>query len=246
MTAGAAQQAAPPAMLTSLQQYGRILRARAAAARFEPTIARLYRKYRAYTMVPRRIFAENLRLCRRLSRSPGCIVECGVWRGGMTAAMAEVLGSERRYYLFDSFEGLPPARAIDGAQALAWQADTTGAFYYDNCRAEQAFAEAAMKRSGARSYTLVKGWFKDTLPGFVLAEPIAILRLDADWYDSTLECLTHLYPRVRTGGLVIVDDYFHWDGCARAVHDFLSRHALCDRIRESRGVGFIEKRAGDG
>jgi O-methyltransferase len=226
------------------QRFGRRLVERAGAAWFERTVARLYRKYRAFTMVPRSSFGDSLRLCRNLRASPGCVVECGVWRGGMSAAMAEVLGPGRAYYLFDSFQGLPPAQPIDGPHALAWQANPNGAYYYDNCKADSGFAEEAMKCSGASSYKLVKGWFKATLPGFVPPEPILVLRLDADWYDSTRDCLSHLYPYVRVGGVIIIDDYYVWDGCARAVHEFLSSHALTERIRQTRrGVAYIRKQA---
>jgi len=70
---------------------------------------KLYHKYRDFTMLLYENFALNLELCERFKDVKGCIVECGVWRGGMSAAMAEVLGYERTYYLFDSFEGLPQA-----------------------------------------------------------------------------------------------------------------------------------------
>ena len=67
-------------------------------------------------------YVNNLELCFEYKRIPGCVVECGVWRGGMSAGMAEVLGVERNYFLFDSFEGLPPAREdLDGTAAVAWQ-----------------------------------------------------------------------------------------------------------------------------
>jgi O-methyltransferase len=61
---------------------------------------------------------------------------------------------------------------------------------------------------------------------------IALLRLDGDWYESTMACLDALYDRVVPGGLVIIDDYYTWDGCARAVHDFLSRRGVSARIRQ--------------
>lgn len=64
-------------------------------------------------------YVENLRLARWVGQVRGSIIECGTWRGGMIAGIADVLGRDRRYYLFDSFEGLPPAKEIDGAAALA-------------------------------------------------------------------------------------------------------------------------------
>jgi len=191
-------------------------------------------------MVPYALFFDNLTLCQRHA-VPGCVVECGVWRGGMSGAMADALPG-RRHYLLDSFEGLPPAKAIDGERAIAWQAAVDSPIYFDNCRAEQAYAQKAMAMSRARSFELVAGWFDKTLPTFKPQEPIAVLRLDGDWYDSTLVCLQHLYPMVPVGGLIIIDDYHTWDGCTRAVHDYLSANQLRDRIRQSRrGVCYILK-----
>ena len=202
----------------------------------------LYVKYHDYTMLPSNIFLGNLDLCREYAKIEGCVVECGVWRGGMSAAMAEVLGPHRAYYLFDSFEGLPPAKDIDGNAALAWQKDTTSPLYFDNCRAEMSFAQKAMSLSYVKEYHLIKGWFAETLPFFNPPAPIAILRLDGDWYDSTFQCLTHLYHWVAPGGVIIVDDYYAWEGCARAVHDFLSTNKISDRIRTSAaGVCYLVK-----
>jgi O-methyltransferase len=182
----------------------------------------IYRKYRPYTMLHEGKYVNNLELCFEFMETPGCVVECGVWRGGMIAGMAEVLGPKRDYFLFDSFAGLPPAREeLDGAAAVAWQNNTKSPTYYDNCTASKEEATAAMQLSGATSFSLVKGWFNETLPGFAPPSYIAVLRLDADWYDSTRVCLENLYPHVAPGGIVIVDDYYNWDGCARAVNEFL-------------------------
>lgn len=96
-----------------------------------------------------------------------------------------------------------------------------------------------MARAGVRTPTLVRGWFRDTLPGFMPAEPIRVLRLDADWYESTRDCLAALYPRVAPGGLILLDDYYTWDGCTRAVHEYVAGQ---DRIRQSpHGVAYILK-----
>ena len=201
---------------------------------------RIAYKYRAYTMVPKRALIDNLLLAGRVSQLPGCVVECGVWRGGMTAGIAEILGPDRHYYLFDSFEGLPPAQEIDGAEAIRWQREGTSPHYHDNCAAEIAFARKAMAMSPATRVTFKQGWFQDTLAGLVPAERIAILRLDADWYESTIQCLEALYQYIAVGGLILIDDYYTWEGCAKAVHDFLSSHKLPDRIRHSAsGVCYI-------
>lgn len=205
----------------------------------------LHLKYREFTMIGNTTFADNLVLCHDRGRSiAGCVVECGVWRGGTSAAMAEVMGSARPYYLFDSFEGLPPANIEkDGAAAVAYQADKDSPLYHDNCSAEIGFAERAMALSGSRDVKMIKGWFSETLPSFKPSQPIAVLRLDGDWYDSIMVCLQNLYQHVAPGGLIIFDDYYTWDGCCRALHDFLSRHQLTERIQHTpNGVAYLVKR----
>ena len=185
---------------------------------------RLHAKYRNFTMIPASTYAKNLMLVRGVRSVAGCVVECGTWRGGMIAGIADVLGPEREYFLFDSFEGLPPPRDIDGAAARAWQADVNGPLYYNNGRASEDEARQAMHMSSARRFTVVKGWFDRTLPQFAPPAPIALLRIDADWYDSVKVCLTSLHARMAEDGLIIIDDYGAWDGCVKATHEFL--HSL--------------------
>lgn len=203
----------------------------------------LYRRFKGFTMIPSCVFVENLALAARVKQVEGCIVECGVWRGGMSAAIAALLGPKRKYYLFDSFEGLPPAKEIDGAAALAWQQDKESPFYYGNCSASCELAIQAMGIAGATEFEIVPGWFNETVPAYQFEEPIALLRLDADWYESTMICLENLFDRVAPGGLVIIDDYYAWDGCSRAVHDFLSCKSATERIRSMGSVCFLIKAA---
>src|SRR5436309_2758654 len=81
----------------------------------------IYRKYRKFSMVPEKSYIGNLRLCHEFRKVEGCIVECGVWRGGMSAGISEILGGDRRYILFDSFEGLPEPKELDGKAAHDWK-----------------------------------------------------------------------------------------------------------------------------
>ena len=162
----------------------------------------------------------------------GMVVECGTWKGGTIAGMARVLGDGREYVLFDSFEGLPPAREIDGETALSWQADTESPQFYDNCRADEVDAIAAMDIAGVKNYDIVKGWFDQSVPSYCWKSPIAILRLDGDWYNSTLTCLEHLFPRVQKNGIIIIDDYYDFEGCSKAVHDYLSKKKRSECIRQ--------------
>jgi O-methyltransferase len=202
---------------------------------------KIYHAYHEYTMIPKELYIDNLKLVNDFSGVKGCVVECGVWRGGMSAGMAELL-PEREFYLFDSFEGLPKAREIDGENAIAWQKNTAGETYFDNCAAEMGFAEKAMRKSGA-IHKLIKGWFNETLPQAIFSSEIAVLRLDADWYDSTKACLVNLYPKVAKGGVIILDDYYAWDGCSRALHDYLSENLSVSRIHSTAmGVAYVVKK----
>lgn len=201
---------------------------------------RILRKYSDFTMIPRVLYKENLYIASKV-KVRGDVVECGSWRGGMVAGIAELLGNNRTYFLYDSFEGLPPAKDIDGANAIAWQKDTTGIYYFDNCTADIKDAEKAMKLARV-PFQCVKGWFQDTVPKNSVGQ-IALLRLDGDWYDSTMVCLKYFYPKVATGGIIIIDDYSAWDGCSRAVHDYLSSIQSKSRIDRGskQGVAFIVK-----
>jgi O-methyltransferase len=193
------------------------------------------------TMVERRRFLDNVALIRRGRLVPGDLVECGVWRGGMSAAMAWAVRG-RHSVLFDSFEGLPDPKSIDGPSALRW---------YNReheqqavLSAEEAWAMSAMKRVGQADFELIKGWFSDTVPAWAKKQrPIAVLRLDADWYDSTILCLEKLWPLVSSGGVIIIDDYYTWDGCSKAVHDYLSRIKAEERLETSgHGTAYIVRR----
>jgi O-methyltransferase len=202
---------------------------------------RLYNKYSDYTMIPEINYVTNLELAYKYAKQiEGDIVECGVWKGGMIAGIAEVLGSNRTYYLFDSFEGLPEVKEIDGDTAKRWQQNTIAENYYNNCRAAMEDAETAMKRTHC-NYRFIKGWFNETLPGFEMRNRIALLRLDGDWYESTMDCLKYLYPGLADKGLLLIDDYFAWEGCSRAVHDYLSEINSTSRIRTCGDICYIIK-----
>ena len=174
-------------------------------------------------MVSNARYISNLRIAEQVKNVPGVVVECGTWRGGMIAGIADVLGSKRRYYLFDSFEGLPPAQEIDGTDALAWQADKSAPNYYNNCAASEQEAREAMSRSSAVDYRIIKGWFNSTLSKMDPGEKIALLRVDADWYDSTKCILDNFGHRVVPGGIVIVGDYYIWEGCTIAVNEYAAQ-----------------------
>lgn len=205
---------------------------------------KLFNKYQKYTMVPEYYFHQNLALCMQYKNVSGDIVECGVWKGGMSAAIADSLNSNKHFHLFDSFEGLPAASEKDGKMAIDWQQNEHGSTFYNNCSAEEKHAIDVMSYSKAKNnFTTVKGWFNETLPNYPFKNGISILRLDGDWYDSSMTCLDSLFHQVNPGGLIIIDDYNTWEGCSKAVHDFLSKNQSKDKILTFRDtVHYIQKK----
>lgn len=162
---------------------------------------------------------------------PGDIVECGVWRGGSMQACARTLlaagETERDLYLFDTYEGMTPPTAEDlrrdgrPAQELL---DAQG-----KDRPIWAVASLEDVRAGFDTVPYpkervhyVRGRVEDTVPGQA-PEQISILRLDTDWYASTKHELEHLYSRLVSGGVLLIDDYGYWQGSRQAVDEFLDK-----------------------
>lgn len=201
---------------------------------------RIARRVQPYSMVPPVGIEFLVRAVHRIidNKVPGVFVECGVWQGGCAAAMMLAQNKKRpptvprEIHLFDSFEGLPPAREEDGYEAMNWQEmEESDVKAWDNCIASidtvrQNFNTLNMDLS---LFHFHKGWFEETVPQTAAEHPdlkISLLRLDGDWYESTRICLETLYPMVAEGGMVIIDDYYRWEGCTWAVHEFLARHRL--------------------
>ncbi len=164
-------------------------------------------------------------------RVEGCIVECGVWRGGSSMAVALTLLQEgvddRNLYLFDTFEGMTPPtdldRTADGTLAkthLEKDTDKTGYWCVAGLQDVQRNMASTGYPEGRIHY--IKGPVEQTLPGHSPTAPIALLRLDTDWYESTRHELIHLFPRLTQGGILIVDDYGHWAGARKAVDEYLA------------------------
>lgn len=187
-----------------------------------------------YTMVGFERLINAYDLVRRAEEQKlrGAIVECGVFKGGSAAMMTMAASPERKVWLFDSFEGLPEPTVEDGAMAVEYAGDrASGALEpIGQCVGplevvkELFFDKLHVDRSRVE---IRQGWFQDTLPtARHEIGPIAVLRLDGDWYDSTKVCLDNLYDLVISGGFVIIDDYGYWEGCRRAVDEFLAARGL--------------------
>jgi O-methyltransferase len=151
---------------------------------------------------------------------PGDFAECGIWRGGVVALMRAALDaygdSTRHVWGADSFDGLPPPdpARYPADEGYDWSAVDALKVTADDVRANLA-------RYGlldARVH-LLEGWFEDTLPSAPI-DRLAVLRVDADLYQSTMDVLTALEPKVSAGGFVIIDDYNGWEPCRQAVDDY--------------------------
>ncbi|MFI7238537.1 TylF/MycF/NovP-related O-methyltransferase [Streptomyces cyaneofuscatus] len=162
---------------------------------------------------------------------PGDIVECGVWRGGSMQACARTLLSvgedERELYLFDTYEGMTPPTAEDLRRDGCPAQELLDAQGKDRPIWAVASLEDVQAGFGHVPYPkervhYVQGRVEDTVPGQA-PEQIAILRLDTDWYASTKHELEHLYSRLVSGGVLLIDDYGYWQGSRQAVDEFLDK-----------------------
>jgi predicted O-methyltransferase YrrM len=209
---------------------------RTAPVDFSSDDVALLERVRPYTMTtPERVFsAANAARYVADANIPGALVECGVWRGGSSMAMALALLSrgvtDRDLYLFDTYEGMsaPTDADLDHAGRPArekFEQTRTGDDTAAWCAAPLDDVRANLAQTGypAGRVHLVKGKVEDTLPGGA-PEQIALLRLDTDWYESTKHELETLYPRLVSGGVLILDDYGHWQGSRRAVDEYLAAH----------------------
>jgi hypothetical protein len=189
----------------------------------------------ALTMTPR-VRLDNSRYCVEdaITRGvPGDLLEAGVWRGGMAIFLRAVLAAhgitDRRVWVADSFQGLPepderrfPREAK--AHASRMMTEDFAHLAVPEADVRDNFAAFGLLDDQVR---FLVGWFKDTLPAAPINR-LAVLRLDGDYYQSTMDTLTALYDKVSPGGYVIIDDYGErlWTYCRRAVDEF----------REQRGI----------
>jgi len=157
---------------------------------------------------------------------PGDFIEAGAWRGGATIFMRAVLKAQgitdRRVWVADSFEGLPPPdeKAYPADKGMALNKDNLFAVSLQDV--QDNFARFGLLDAQVR---FLKGWFKDTLPNAPI-DKLAVLRVDADMYESTMEALVSLYPKLSPGGYVIIDDFGCFEACAKAVKDFREKHGI--------------------
>lgn len=167
---------------------------------------------------------------------PGAFVECGVWRGGSAMVIIETLKqlgvTGRELWLYDTFEGMPPPTEVDrdlngnAAERLMRESDRDSANVWAYCELDD--VKANIDRLGSSTNDIVrfvKGKVEETIPDSI-PDKIALLRLDTDWYESTRHELIHLFPRLETGGILLIDDYGHWQGAQKATDQYIAENQL--------------------
>ena len=211
---------------------------RSAVGTLDSSTQQIVETCRPFTMTSRTRLVATIEAVRylELAHIPGDIVECGVWKGGHAMAAALTLldcgSTNRQVWLFDTFKGMTAPTSVDTSvysadAGTSWRAaQAEGIPVY-----AQLFAPDVFSLEQVRANLLTTGYPPDRVrfvKGPVETNPqcipkdIALLRLDTDWYESTRHELEHLYPRLRPGGALAIDDYGHWDGARRAVDEYFA------------------------
>lgn len=181
---------------------------------------------------------DNIQMCLEdviKNNIPGDCIETGVWRGGSVILMRAILKahnvSDRTVWVADSFQGLPePDSKKYPHDNYTFKVSETNKVLSISVETVQSnFAKYDLLDGQVR---FLKGWFKDTLPTAPINK-LAILRLDGDYYESTMDALVALYPKLSVGGYLIIDDYVAMDACAKAVQDYRTLHNITDPIEEA-------------
>lgn len=174
----------------------------------------LLRKVQPYTLSDCNRLQKLIQLAKYVNQHniPGDFVECGVYKGGSAAVIAQSLGEQRHLWLYDSFAGMPATGEKDGEAAKE---------YIGECLSSIDDVRQVMARVGTKpsQYTIKPGWFDQTFQA-QLPQQVALLHCDADWYDSVKLVLKTFYPLIPEGGCVILDDFGYWEGCRAAFYDF--------------------------
>ena len=198
----------------------------------------IYEQCKPYTMTsPERMYSLFTSISYLVNNGiSGDFVECGVWKGGSSMMIAKSLlfngVSDRKLFLYDTFEGMSDPKSEDedlyGNKAAALLDDANknadrSIWCYSGI--EEVKNNIAQIKYPAQNMQYIKGKVEDTIPGTVPGN-IALLRLDTDWYESTYHELTHLYPLLAVGGILIIDDYGHWQGARKAVDTYFSERNI--------------------
>lgn len=195
----------------------------------------LFARVFPYTQLNYVRLSNNYELAKKLNkkRISGNFVECGVWKGGSAVILASMAG-KRMVWLFDSFEGMPKTKLKYDQKILKKG---------DNLASEEEVKSLLRGLDLDKNVIIKKGWFNQTLlRNKKKIGKIALLRIDADFYESTKSCLDNLYDQVVTDGYVILDDYFGFQGCRKAVDGFFKKRKLNIKIiKLDNDGGFFKK-----
>lgn len=191
---------------------------------------KVIRLVESYTMssVERIIAAIRAAAYVAKNRVPGDVVECGVWKGGSSMAIARSLfdsgDTSRRICLYDTFEGMTePSNADVDWMNIPAAAGKKAHWGYQPVTLAEVKKNLSLAGYPEERLIFVKGRVEETLPPKA-PKVISILRLDTDWYESTKHELQHLYPRLASGGVLIVDDYGYYAGAGQAVDEYFAEH----------------------
>ena len=205
----------------------------------EGDFSELFRLCRPFTMTSIERLYSLYKAMRYVidNKIPGDFIECGVWKGGSSLMMAKMLAMhgifDRKVILYDTYEGMsePTEHDKDYAGVSAdVLLDKSSIEVQDSVWCYSSFEEVKnnLMLSGLpeENIIMIKGKVEDTIPSQVPASQIALLRLDTDWYESTRHELEHLYPMLVPNGVLIIDDYGHWEGCRKAVDEYIKNNNL--------------------
>ncbi|MEI7481943.1 MAG: TylF/MycF family methyltransferase [Elusimicrobiota bacterium] len=174
---------------------------------------------------------------------PGDLIETGVWRGGATIFMRAILKAyavtDRKVFVADSFAGLPRPDEVRYPKDKG-----VNLYKYKDLAVSLERVKQNFERYGLldEQVCFLKGWFKETLPDAPI-EKLAVLRLDGDLYESTMDALKSLYHKLSAGGFLIVDDYGAVESCKAAVHDFRKERSIREEIIPIDWVGVYWQKA---
>lgn len=208
----------------------------------------LLRKVRPYAAVSYIKLSNAYELSKLIEKNKidGAFVECGVWKGACIGVMAYVANkykSNRKIWLFDSFKGLPEPMEKDGTRAIKFASNRSSGKLSSINQFIATIEDVhkvlfSLLKLDKKNVIIEKGWFQYTLPkAKEKIGNISILRIDADWYESTKCCLDNLYDNIISGGYIIIDDYNFWEGCQKAVDEFLENRNINARLNKIDGIG---------
>jgi O-methyltransferase len=205
---------------------------------FDGEFCGLVERVKPYTMTSSERLYGLQESCQYVLREavPGDFVECGVWRGGSSMVMALALAdsdASRRLWLYDTFEGMTEPDQRDGELAAEhWRRHLTTGEPIAYSPLDEVKRNLGTTGLAEHRIRFVVGKVESTIPNEA-PDRIALLRLDTDWYGSTRHELDHLWRRISPGGVLIIDDYGHFDGARRATDEFfrdLGRRPLFSRL----------------